>query len=69
MAQRARIVLLSAEGCPNREIGELVEMHYNRWRCGARHYALMVCLASPTTPAPDAHRATATTTCCSWSRP
>lgn len=30
VAQRARIVLLAAEGRSNVEVGELVEMHYNR---------------------------------------
>src|SRR3954452_14574030 len=35
MAKRARIVLLAAEGCSNREIGVLVDLHYNQvglWR-------------------------------------
>jgi transposase len=34
-AKRARIVLLAAEGLPNREIAEVVDMHYNQvgiWR-------------------------------------
>lgn len=35
MAKRARIILLAAEGVSNREIGELVDLHYNQvglWR-------------------------------------
>ena len=34
-AKRARIVLLAADGCTNREIGEIVDLHYNQvglWR-------------------------------------
>jgi DNA-binding CsgD family transcriptional regulator len=33
-AKRARIVLLAAEGVSNREIGEIVDMHYNQVACG-----------------------------------
>ena len=35
VAKRARIVLLASEGCSNRDIGELVDLHYNQvgvWR-------------------------------------
>src|ERR1700691_2522351 len=35
IAKRARIVLLAADGCTNREIGEVVDLHYNQvgmWR-------------------------------------
>jgi transposase len=35
VARRARIVLLAADGCSNREIGERVDLHYNQvgvWR-------------------------------------
>jgi transposase len=39
-AQRARIVLLAAEGRSNREIGVAVEMHYNQVAVWRRRYAM-----------------------------
>lgn len=41
VAQRARIVLLAAEGRSNRDIGALVGMHYNQVAVWRRRYALM----------------------------
>jgi hypothetical protein len=35
IAKRARIVVLAADGVPNRQIGTMVDMHYNQvavWR-------------------------------------
>jgi transposase len=35
IAKRARILLMAADGCSNREIGEIVDLHYNQvgmWR-------------------------------------
>jgi transposase len=43
VAQRARIVLLAAEGCSNRHIGALVDMHYNQvgmWRARFAEFGL-----------------------------
>jgi transposase len=43
VAKRARIVLLAADGCTNREIGELVDLHYNQvglWRKRYSEYGL-----------------------------
>ncbi len=43
MAKRTRIVLLAAEGMTNRDIAELVDMHYNQvglWRAGYGGYGL-----------------------------
>jgi transposase len=43
MAKRARIVLMAADGCTNREIGELVDLHYNQvgmWRGRYAEYGL-----------------------------
>ena len=37
-ARRARIVLLAADGVSNREIGELVDMHYNQVAVWRRRY-------------------------------
>jgi transposase len=41
VAQRARIVLLAAEGHSNVDIGELVGMHYNQVAVWRRRYSLM----------------------------
>jgi transposase len=41
VAQRARIVLLAADGRSNRDIAELVGMHYNQVAVWRRRYALM----------------------------
>ena len=38
-AQRARLVLLAADGVSNREIGEIVGMHYNQVGVWRRRYA------------------------------
>ena len=38
-AKRARIVLLAADGVTNRDIGELVDMHYNQVAVWRRRYA------------------------------
>jgi transposase len=38
-AKRARIVLLAADGVSNREIGELVDLHYNQVAVWRRRYA------------------------------
>src|SRR5215210_6086707 len=38
-AKRARIVLLAADGVSNREIGELVDMHYNQVAVWRRRYS------------------------------
>ena len=35
VAKRARMMLMAADGCTNREIGEIVDLHYNEvglWR-------------------------------------
>ena len=43
MAKRARIVLLAADGSTNREIGEVVDLHYNQvgmWRQRYDQYGL-----------------------------
>jgi transposase len=43
MAKRARIVLLAADGMSNREIGEVVDLHYNQvglWRARYGEYGL-----------------------------
>ena len=43
MAKRARIVLLAAEGCSNRQIGVLVGLHYNQvglWRARYGEFGL-----------------------------
>jgi transposase len=43
LARRARIVLLAAEGCSNRDIGVLVDLHYNQvgmWRQRYAEYGL-----------------------------
>ena len=37
-AKRARIVLLAAEGRSNRDIGEIVDMHYNQVAVWRRRY-------------------------------
>ena len=39
MAKRARIVLLAAEGCSNREIGVMVDLHYNQVGLWRRRYS------------------------------
>ena len=39
VAKRARIVLLAADGCSNREIGRLVDMHYNQVATWRRRYS------------------------------
>ena len=39
VAKRARIVLLAADGCSNREIGRLVDMHYNQVAIWRRRYS------------------------------
>ena len=41
LAQRARIVLLAAEGHSNVEIGKLVDMHYNQVAVWRQRYAQM----------------------------
>lgn len=38
MAQRARLVLMAAEGASNREIGETIGMHYNQVAVWRRRY-------------------------------
>jgi len=63
-AQRARIVLLAAEGHSNVAIGELVGMHYNQVAVWRQRYAQMGLTAWKTTPARDGRRPTAMTTCC-----
>jgi transposase len=43
VAKRARIVLLAADGCSNRDIGVLVDLHYNQvgvWRQRYCHFGL-----------------------------
>ena len=43
VAKRARIVLMAADGCTNREIGETVDLHYNQvgmWRKRYDEYGL-----------------------------
>ena len=43
LAKRARIVLLAADGMPNRHIGEVVGLHYNQvgmWRARYSEYGL-----------------------------
>ncbi len=43
VAQRARIVLLAADGRSNRDIGELVDLHYNQvgvWRARYAEFGL-----------------------------
>jgi transposase len=39
VAKRARIVLLAADGCSNRDIGVLVDLHYNQVAVWRRRYA------------------------------
>jgi transposase len=39
VAKRARIVLLASEGCSNRDIGELVDLHYNQVGVWRQRYA------------------------------
>ncbi len=39
MAKRARIVLMAADGCTNREIGEAVDLHYNQVSLWRKRYA------------------------------
>jgi transposase len=39
VAKRARIVLLAADGCSNREIGRLVDLHYNQVAIWRRRYS------------------------------
>lgn len=39
MAKRARIILLAADGCSNREIGVLVDLHYNQVGVWRQRYA------------------------------
>jgi transposase len=39
IAKRARIVLLAAEGRPNRAIGEIVDLHYNQVGLWRKRYA------------------------------
>ncbi len=41
-AQRARLVLLAADGVSNREIGETVGMHYNQVAVWRRRYVEFV---------------------------
>src|SRR5215207_5742763 len=38
-AKRARIVLLAGEGVSNRDIGEVVDLHYNQVAVWRRRYA------------------------------
>lgn len=43
MAKRARMMLMAADGCSNREIGEVVDLHYNQvgmWRKRYEAYGL-----------------------------
>src|ERR1700751_3907852 len=43
IAKRARIVLLAADGVSNRDIGTLVDLHYNQvglWRSRYRQFGL-----------------------------
>src|SRR3974390_3249806 len=43
MAKRARMMLMAAEGCSNRDIGEVVDLHYNQvgmWRKRYEEYGL-----------------------------
>ncbi len=64
MAKRARIVLLAAEGTTNRDIAELVDMHYNQvglWRARSRGYGLA---ASTTASAQGGRRCMTMTPCC-----
>ena len=69
VAKRARIVLLAAEGLSNREIGELVDLHYNQVGVWRKRYASTV-WPDWTTRSGRAGRACMTmTTCCCWSRP
>jgi transposase len=39
VAKRARIVLLASEGCSNRDIGEVVDLHYNQVGVWRQRYA------------------------------
>lgn len=39
MAKRARIILLAADGCSNRDIGVLVDLHYNQVGIWRQRYA------------------------------
>jgi transposase len=39
IAKRARIVVLAADGVPNRQIGTMVDMHYNQVAVWRRRYA------------------------------
>jgi transposase len=39
VAKRSRIVLLAADGVSNRQIGEIVDMHYNQVAVWRRRYA------------------------------
>ena len=69
VAKRARIALLAAEGYSNRQIAELVDLHYNQvgvWRKRYGQYGL----AGLNDGERRAGRAciTMTTSCC-WSRP
>ena len=64
LAQRARIVLLAAEGHSNVEIGKLVGMHYNQVAVWRQRYAQMGMSGLATTPARDGRQPTAMTTCC-----
>ena len=43
VAKRARIVLMAADGSTNRELGEIVDLHYNQvglWRKRYEEYGL-----------------------------
>ena len=67
-AKRARLLLLAAQGYSNRDIGEIVDLHYNQvgmWRQRYAQYGLagLDDLGRSGRPA-----SMTTTRCCCWSR-
>ena len=66
MAKRARIILLAAGGWSNRDIGEVVDLHYNQvgiWRKRYSDYGVAGLEDGDRSGRPCVY---GTTTCCCW---
>ena len=68
VAERARIVLMAADGASNRDIGATIGMHYNQVAVWRRRYREFGLVGLETVTGPGGRPYTATTTSCCWSR-
>ena len=68
-AERARLVLMAADGASNRDLGAVIGMHYNQVAVWRRRYAQfgLASLAVRRAQRSAAGCTTTTTSCC-WSR-